>query len=218
MPRLIGRRWPAPPVAAVILALHAFASQAPHAHLVAAVDMQRVTAPAPLFNGQTLAGWAVVGAGQWTVEDGVLVGQGGSGAAVLKSARTWANLVLQAEILVEDGAQTSIGVRCPERDAAPASARSCYRVSLNDAHPLFPTGSLVDYRQGSPRMTTAGEWTRVAITADGPRLVVRINDTVTAEVRDGRLTHGTITIETPSRGRVRVRNVQVAPVATGDAR
>ena len=178
----------------------------------------QVGGAAPAFDGRSLAGWAVVGSGQWIVEDGVLVGQGARGAGVLKSARTWANFVLRAELLAEDGAETSLGVRCPDRDHAAANARSCYRVSLNDRHVLFPTGSLVDYRQASPRMTTAGEWMRVEIIADGPRLVVRVNDVVTAEVRDERLTHGTLTIETPQRGRVRVRRVEVAPVAMEDAR
>jgi hypothetical protein len=115
-------------VAAASVLTLAFAS---HAHGVAAVVPQ-IDRAAPGFDGRSLAGWAVVGSGQWIVEDGALIGQGARGAGVLKSTRTWANFVLRAELLAEDGAETSVGVRCPDRDHAPATARSCYRVSLND--------------------------------------------------------------------------------------
>jgi hypothetical protein len=173
---------------------------------------------APLFDGRTLTGWALVGPGEWTVEDGVLTGQGARGVAVLRSARTFRNLVLRAELRAEGGAETSLGIRCPERDAAPATVRSCYRVSLNDDHALFPTGSLVDYARARVPQKTMGEWTRVEITADGPRIAVRVNGAVTAEVRDERLVGGTIAIETPQRGRVRVRRIEAAPVGAEGGR
>ena len=33
----------------------------------------------PIFNGKDLSGWVVMHGGEWTVEDGVLVGRNGKG-------------------------------------------------------------------------------------------------------------------------------------------
>jgi hypothetical protein len=207
-------RHVAPAVALLVLAITLASAQASSVF----ASIPRLMPQALRFDGRTLTGWAVVGPGQWTVEDGALVGQGARGAAVLKSTRPFTNVILRAEVLAENGAETSLGVRCPQRDTAASHARSCYRVSLNDRHPLWPTGSLVDYQQASRRMTTAGEWTRVEVTAEGPRVTVRVNDVVTADIRDERLVDGAVTIETPQRGRVRVRSLEVAPVATPGGR
>ena len=46
--------------------------------LVLAGALAAQAQPQPLFNGRDLTGWVVMHGGQWTVEEGVLVGRNGT--------------------------------------------------------------------------------------------------------------------------------------------
>ncbi|MCB1127136.1 MAG: DUF1080 domain-containing protein, partial [Verrucomicrobiae bacterium] len=66
-------------------------------------------APMALFNGVDLTGWVIEHGGEWTVEDGALVGRNGRdwstnpevSGSWLRTGRTYRNFILELEFAIE---------------------------------------------------------------------------------------------------------------------
>lgn len=161
-----------------------------------------------LFDGRSLEGWQrAAGPAEWTVEDGAITAVAAGGSSFLRSTREFANFELTLEFWAEEpGTNSGVYIRCPARGGI--SPRSCYEINISDAHPTYPTGSIVDL-QASPPGATAGRWNTMAILADGAHLVVRLNQQVVADVRDDRHPSGAIALQAFGTGRVRFRNIQL---------
>ena len=139
-----------------------------------------------LFNGRTLDGWMLVG-GQgkgYVVEDGILVCPADGGGNLLTD-REYSNFVLRFEFRTEPGGNNGVGIRTPKvGDAAYAGMEIQI---LDHKHPRYAGrlkpaqhhGSVYDVIAATKdTLKPAGEWNEEEITADGPRIEVKLNGEV----------------------------------------
>lgn len=165
-----------------------------------------------LFNGKTLDGWSPVGNAKWKVEDGTIAAVAVQGPSYLRTNRQFTNFQLRADFWGEKSTNSGVFLRCPASDSATINQRSCYEVNIFDPHETFPTGSVVDVRRIEGTPDTAGRWNSYEILADGPRLLVKMNGKVTVDTRDGKLTGGTIALQSFGSGLIKFRNVKIRPL------
>jgi hypothetical protein len=162
---------------------------APLAGIVLAADEGFVA----LFDGKTLQGWTLVNsaAGNWVVQDGLLVTKG-EGGGWLSTEKTYANFVLKLEYRLKPGGNSGVFLRAPHT-GDPAYTGMEIQI-LDDDDPRYKElkpfqycGSLygvVAAQRGHTK--PAGQWNAMEITADGPKITVKLNGAtvVTANVKE----------------------------------
>ena len=146
-----------------------------------------VTATTALFNGRNLDGWDIVNDGQFSVEDGVLTVNRGTGW--LRSDATFGDFVLTMEFrFLEEGANSGIFVRTgpTSNDDENGWPNNGYQVQCMDTLTGTPLAHLIPY--GAPPFEhhsdidalkraykPAGEWHTYEIKAEGENLTVHLN-------------------------------------------
>ena len=146
-----------------------------------------VTATTALFNGRNLDGWDIVNDGQFSVEDGVLKVNRGTGW--LRSDATFGDFVLTMEFrFLEEGANSGIFVRTgpTSNDDENGWPNNGYQVQCMDTLTGTPLAHLIPY--GAPPFEhhsdidalksaykPAGEWHTYDIKAEGENLTVHLN-------------------------------------------
>jgi hypothetical protein len=129
----------------------------------------------PLFDGQDLAGWHVMGQQDWHAENGIVWTEGKGGW--LRSDRHYADFILRLEYRVTQGAASGIFLRSTEQGNP---AFTGLEISLLDdaGQPtdLHSTGAI--YGAIIPLYSVgrkAGEWNQVEITCIGRHLTMYLN-------------------------------------------
>ena len=136
-----------------------------------------------LFDGQTLNGWILVGkVGQGYVVDAGNLVCPADGGGNLFTQKEYSNFVFHFEFKTDPGGNNGIGIRAPLRgDAAYAGMEIQI---LDDSAPVYKGklrpaqyhGSIYDVipaKQGF--LKEAGEWNEEEITANGRRVIVKLN-------------------------------------------
>jgi len=130
---------------------------------------------APLFNGQDLTGWHMMGQQDWHAEDGILWTEGKGGW--LRSDQRYADFVLHLEYRVTKGAVSGIYVRSAEQgDPAFTGLKMALLDDSGQLTDLHSTGAI--YGAVIPLYSVgrkAGEWNDVEITCIGRHLTVFLN-------------------------------------------
>ena len=144
----------------------------------------------PLMDGKTLAGWHAVGDGKWTVEDGEFVGR--------------ANNEKLYGLLVSDKTFKDFEVRfkfkCPEGDSGfyirtiIKEPEKAHGLQIQVGPPGSGTGGIYEsYGRAwivKPKVedekayTKANDWNEMSIAAHGGHVVVTVNGTKSAEIKD----------------------------------
>ena len=181
----------------------------------------------PLFNGRNLDGWEIVNGGRFTVEDGVLKVNRGTGW--LRSRDTFGDFVLTMEFrFLEPEAPSGIFVRTgpTSNDDENGWPNKGYQVQCMDTVTGdFPLGQLMPY--GAPPFEhefdsealqrayrPTGEWHTYEITAQGENLWVRLNgELITTGTSIKQLT-GHIGIQA-EHGLLEFRRIEVATQEAG---
>jgi hypothetical protein len=129
----------------------------------------------PIFTGQDLAGWHVMGQPDWHAEDGVLWTEGKGGW--LRSDQRYADFYLRLEYRVTKGAASGIFLRSAEQGDPTFTG---LEISLLDdagqLTDLHSTGAI--YGAVIPLYNVerkAGEWNQAEISCIGRRLTVFLN-------------------------------------------
>jgi hypothetical protein len=142
----------------------------------------------PLFDGKTTAGWTTVGGKpeNWTVRDGLLVTRG-RGGGWLSTDATYANFILTLEFRFGPGGNSGVFIRAP-REGNPAYTGMEIQL-LDDGDeqykslkPYQYTGSIygvVAAKRG--HVKAPGQWNRMEIRAEGPKVVVALNGATIVE-------------------------------------
>lgn len=161
-----------------------------------------------LFNGSDLSGWNVVGDANWRVEERAARADQSSAASFLVSEDTFTNFDLELEFWVDPTANSGVFMRC--QDAANIADTSCYEANIFDTRPdqTYRTGSIVNVAEPAEFVYTGGQWNRLRITADGPRLQVVLNGRPMVDTRDSRFSRGPIALQYAA-GQVMFRNVRI---------
>jgi hypothetical protein len=125
-----------------------------------------------LFGGQSLKGWTPVGAGEWKVEAGAIVCDGGESSWLRYDGATYANFVLDVDFRTAADGNSGIFIRSAKEGRPWESG---YEVQIFDQHPKYPTGSFVNDILAQGGKIRPGVWQRMRIQAVGERFQVWID-------------------------------------------
>jgi 3-keto-disaccharide hydrolase len=146
-----------------------------------------------LFDGTSLNGWNRIGDANWTLADGAVQADQGTGFLVTPAA--YGDFGLRVEFWVDADANSGIFLRC--ENPQEVTATNAYEVNIYDKRPdpAYRTGAIVDVAQPLAQIDTGGQWNTYEITAQGAHLTVTLNGTRTADVNDGKHARGPIALQ-----------------------
>ncbi len=131
-----------------------------------------------LFNGRDLTGWKQIGAGGWTVQNGVLTSKPGEGW--IATEQEFDDFELQLDFRLSQGANSGVFLRIP--DSGAPSGGDFMEVQLIDdsLQPNVPawqqTGAIYAVQGPNPPPNpTVGQWHQLTVHADGPEITVSID-------------------------------------------
>jgi hypothetical protein len=144
----------------------------------------------PLWDGKTLDGWHKIGTGQWTIEDGAIIGRkeakdGDFGHLVTDKA--FKDFTIRGKYKALKG-NSGLYFRIEEKGASGVSGFQAEIDPAKDAGGLYETNGRAWVVQPRPEDVKTwyrpGEWNEMDVTAVGRRVVVRVNGRRSAEVLD----------------------------------
>lgn len=161
-----------------------------------------------LFNGSDLSGWDVVGDANWRVDARAARADRSTAASFLVSEDSFADFDLELEFWVDAEANSGVFLRC--QDAGTITDTSCYEANIFDTRPdqTYRTGAIVNVAEPAEFVYTGGQWNRLTIAADGPRLRVTLNGRSMVDTEDSRFSSGPIALQYAA-GQVMFRNVRI---------
>ena len=159
-----------------------------------------------LLDGKSLKGWNVVGDANWTVADGAVQADKGSGFLVTPAS--YQDFQITLEFWVSDDANSGVFVRCSNPTSIDQT--NAYEVNIFDKRPdqSYRTGGIVDVAKPASVIQTGGKWNSYDITAKGPQLTVVLNAVKVVDVKDTRHAAGPIALQYGA-GTVKFRNVRI---------
>jgi hypothetical protein len=162
-----------------------------------------------LFDGTSLVDWEQIGNANWTLADGVVQADTGSGYLVSRNA--YVNYELRGEFFADENANSGILVRATDRENI--SSTSGYEVNIHDKRPdpAYATGAIVGHAKVSHPTKAAGQWNTFLITAKGPQITVVMNGKQTASLDDNKHDVGHIGLQHAA-GVVKFRKVEIKPL------
>jgi hypothetical protein len=181
-----------------------------------------------LFNGRDLTGWVVMHGGEWTVEDGALVGRNGrdwsTNPAVsgswLRTEREYENFILDFEYAVEGNSGVFVRSALEKNPAFTG-----YELQLVPDAGRPPTkgsaGALYDVIAASKNMSRpAGAWNQVRILAEGDRIQIVWNGEMVLDFDAAtRADRGYLGLQTHDENTVaRFRNLRLTELPSGTSR
>ena len=118
-----------------------------------------------LLDGKSLKGWNVVGDANWTVADGAVQADKGSGFLVTPGS--YRDFQITLEFWVSDDANSGVFLRCSDPKAI--TQTNAYEVNIFDKRPdqSYRTGGIVDVAKPASVIHTGGKWNTYDITAKG---------------------------------------------------
>ena len=159
-----------------------------------------------LLDGTTLKGWNVVGDANWTVVEGVVQADKGSGFLVTPAS--YRDFQITLEFWVSDDANSGVFLRCS--DPKTINQMNAYEVNIFDKRPdqSYRTGGIVDVAKPASVIMTGGKWNSYDITARGSQLTIVLNGSKVVDVKDTRHADGPIALQYGA-GTVKFRNVRI---------
>lgn len=167
-----------------------------------------------LFDGQSLKGWRHSGLGNFVVEDGLLVSQGGMGLLWYEE-RKFEDFILKLEWKVSSEKDNSgIFIRFPEKSDDPSYAvNNGYEIQIYDHRksPMQQTGAIYSFAPiGKLASRPIGEWNEYMIKAVGHHYTVMLNGQVVCEYEGNRNLEGYIGLQNhDKKSKVSFQNIQV---------
>ena len=159
-----------------------------------------------LLDGKSLKGWNTVGDANWTVADGAVQADKGSGFLVTPAS--YRDFQITLEFWVSDDANSGVFLRCADPKAI--TQTNAYEVNIFDKRPdqSYRTGGIVDVAKPASVIQTGGKWNTYDITAKGSQLTVVLNGAKVVDVKDAKHADGPIALQYGA-GTVRFRNVRI---------
>ena len=166
-----------------------------------------------LFDGSSFEGWKQLGDANWRLDEGTFLAD--SGAGFLVSESSYGDFHLKLEFWIDPDANSGIFIRCSNPNEV--TAENSYEVNIFDKRPdpTYRTGGIVDFAPPLSTINSGGQWNTYEIIAEGPRLFVMLNDTVTVDIEDSTYAEGPFALQYGAGvgpGAVRFRNVEIMPL------
>ncbi|MEX2285505.1 MAG: DUF1080 domain-containing protein, partial [Planctomycetaceae bacterium] len=92
----------------------------------------------------------------------------------------------------------------------------CYEMNLSDSHPDFPTGSIVAHHKAEAGVAGEGDWKKLQIRLEGPRIIVQLDGSPICDFIDQSAEPrkvGHIGLQTKT-GRIEFRDIRLLPLST----
>jgi hypothetical protein len=161
-----------------------------------------------LFDGTDLAHFNPIGDANWEIVDDTVRADSGNGFLVTQA--TYDDFDLELEFWVTPEANSGVFLRC--MNPLEISAMSCYEANIYDQRPdpKYRTGGIVDVASPTSQLNTGGRWNSYAISLNGSRLQLTLNDVQVVDVEDTKLANGPIALQYGA-GTVIFRNVRIRP-------
>lgn len=140
----------------------------------------------PLFNGESMDGWAHIGDGSFALVDGLLKTKGGMGL-LWYTERKIGDAVVQVEYRTVDTSNAGVFIRIPETPDDPwMPVNRGYEVQINAAGDGYHrTGVLYSLTKAKAEAGGGAGWNTMTITLDGERTRVHVNDTLVTDYTEG---------------------------------
>jgi len=173
-----------------------------------------------LFNGRNLDGWVAMYGGDWTVEDGILVGRNGKdwstnpekSGSWLRTSKQYGDFVLELDYAINDGGNSGIFLRSSLEKNPAFTGHEMQILSDNGRPPTKgSSGSLYDVIAATKNMSRpAGQWNHVRIVTHGRRIQIHWNGEPTINYETDRLTTGYIGLQNhDAKSVVKFRNIRI---------
>ena len=173
-----------------------------------------------IFNGKDLTGWSTIEGGDWSVEDGVLIGRNGRNWSTdpdltgswLRTEKMYSDFRLELQYAINAGGNSGVFFRSAE---AKNPAFTGYEMQIVDGHGDAPSKGGVTslYDVVAPtkvRVRPADQWNTVTIIAKGPRIQVEMNGATVIDTEQHRLERGYIGLQNhDDHSVVRFKNIRV---------
>ncbi len=145
----------------------------------------------PLFNGENLDGWKMVGPGRFVVEDGTMKTEGGMGLLYYQGDKLGGRKLGDCTVRVvfrtaSERANSGVVIRLPEEPGDPWYAvHNGYEVQIDSAgDDWHTTGALYSLSKATGRnQKPQGEWNTMEIVLEGQKTTVVLNGKTVNEFR-----------------------------------
>ena len=174
----------------------------------------------PIFNGKNLDGWTKIEGGDWTVEDGVLVGRNGKNwttnpektGSWLRTNKQYGDFRLELQFTVGSKSNSGIFFRsATEKNPAFTG----YEMQIYDAHDREPSksgpGALYDLVAPTKNpIRQAGQWNSITLTAKGKLITVEMNGEKIVQTEQSRSMIGYIGLQNhDERSVAKFKNIRI---------
>ena len=156
--------------------------------LFAAVNLTAAPHFTPLWDGKSLAGWHVIGKGEWQIEDGAIHGMHHKSErdyGHLVTDRAYTNFIVRFKFKCLEGT-SGFYFRIDEKGWSGVSGLQAEIDAQNDIGGLYETngrGWVVKPKAADVKQWfKPGEWNAMTISAVGSRVTVKVNDRVSADL------------------------------------
>ena len=161
-----------------------------------------------LFDGESLFGWTVEGAGKWRTAGGVLAPDSDSGA-LLRTSAAFGDFRLKLEFRAPASAAGGLFFRW---ERPPKSEPDGYEIPINESGGEYPTGSLAHVFKASESRLKPGVWRSLELMADGDHLVVTVDGMTATDTKDARFSTGNLRLQSKPGARIEFRNLRLKPL------
>jgi len=137
-----------------------------------------------LFDGKDIGQFNRVGDANWSLADGIISADSGTGFLVTKEE--YGDFQIRVEFYAEADTNSGVFIRCSEPEKLTSSV--CYEVNIWDKRPAaeYGTGAIVDVAAVNPMPRAGGKWNTYDITVKGDHFVVLLNGVKTADAHDSK--------------------------------
>ena len=163
-----------------------------------------------LFAGHDLSTFNEVGDAEWNIIDDYVEADGYVDSFLVTRGH-YTDFLLQAEFW--PGADSNSGIFIRNDDAQAISAMGGYEINIFDTNENLDnrTGSVVGHMPPMTTVMTEEQWNTYEIAAQGNRITVRLNGTLTADLEDETHASGPIAFQNNG-GLIRFRNLRLRPL------
>ena len=174
----------------------------------------------PIFNGKNLDGWTKMGGGEWSVEDGILIGRNGQNWSLdpekagswLRSEKQYADFRLELQYMINEGGNSGIFFRSA---AEKNPSYTGYELQITDGIGQQPSNRSASsiYQLVAPTkliVRPPDQWNTVTIIARGPKIMVEMNGEKIIETEQTRSLGGYLGLQNhDERSVVKYRNIRL---------
>jgi hypothetical protein len=172
--------------------------------LVASVGADEKDGPCKkLWDGKTLAGWHKIGVGQWTIEDGAIVGRkkkDDPNFGHLVTDATFKDFTVRVKFKALQG-NSGFYFRIEEKGGSGVSGFQAEIDPAGNTGGLYETNGRAWVAQPKPEVVKqsfkSGEWNEMVVSAHGGDITVTVNGVTTADLKKdpGKWTKGHIALQ-----------------------